>query len=122
MIAVQPKSLTMPQQPSTSAASTTLKRALDKNATVKDSVKQAADELLVVNAVLKHEIPGPLQTGEVAQALQKTGELEGRIQASADDLVKINHTLEQEVDERADLERELATTKAALAETKRQRS
>jgi C4-dicarboxylate-specific signal transduction histidine kinase len=98
-----------------SPAETPLERALGQNEAVKDTVEQSAAELLVINAVLKQEVPPHIQTGEVAQALQKTDELETRIQESAEDLAQVNQTLEQEIGERADLERELASTKAALA-------
>jgi hypothetical protein len=103
----------MPQPPST--APTPLKRALDENESVKASVEQSAAELMVINTVLKQEIPPEVQTGDVAQALEKTDALETRIQESAEDLAQVNEVLEQQIDERADLERELANTKAALA-------
>ena len=98
------------------AATTPLVRALDQNESVKETVEQSANELLVINAVLKQEIPGEVQSGEVAQALRKTDELETRIQESAQDLAQVNQALAQEIDERALLERELAETKDALAE------
>jgi C4-dicarboxylate-specific signal transduction histidine kinase len=111
------KAIDMPQQPPVVLvpASTPLRRALGQNEAVQDTVEQSAADLLVINTVLKQEIPEHVQTGDVAQALQKTDELETRIQESADDLAQVNETLEQEIDERADLERELARTKAALA-------
>ena len=105
----------MSKHPSSSAP-TPLEQALDQNESVKDAVENSADELLVINTVLKHKIPGHVQTDEVAQALQKTDELESRIQASADGLAQISRALEQEIGKRADLERELAVTKAALAQ------
>lgn len=108
----------MPQQQSVSPATTSLARALDQNEAVKETVEHSADELLVINAVLKQEIPPHVQTSEVAQALELTGELEGRIQASAEELAQVNQVLEQEISDRADLERELAATKAALAQAK----
>ncbi|WP_092001590.1 hypothetical protein [Polaromonas sp. OV174] len=108
----------MPSKPPVSPAVTPLERALDQNEAVKDTVAQSADELLVINTVLKQEIPDQLQTGEVAQALQKTDQLEIRIQASAEDLAQVNQVLEQEIDERASLEKELKKTKAALAQAK----
>lgn len=97
-----------------------LDRALEKNETVKETVEQSAQELLVINAVLKQEIPEHVQTGEVAQALQKSNELEGLIQDSAEELAQVNEALVQEIGEREDLERELAETKAALAEAQSQ--
>jgi len=118
ILAAQPKSSTMLQQQTVSPATTSLARALDQNEAVKETVEQSADELLVINAVLKQEIPPHVQTSEVAQALELTGELEGRIQASAEELAQVNQVLEQEISDRADLERELAATKAALAQAK----
>lgn len=79
-------------------------------------VENSAQELLVINAVLKQELPDHVQTGEVAQALEKTDALEERIKESANDIAEVNQALEQEIGERAELERELAHTKAALAE------
>jgi hypothetical protein len=61
----------MSQQPSAAPAETPLERALGQNEAVKDTVEQSAAELLVINAVLKQEVPPHIQTGEVAQALQK---------------------------------------------------
>jgi C4-dicarboxylate-specific signal transduction histidine kinase len=93
-----------------------LAAALDQNDAVRETVKQSADELLVINAVLKQEIPDHVQTGEVVEALQRTDALEERIQESVDELAQVNQVLEQEIDERMDLERELAAAKAALAQ------
>ena len=104
---------TMSQQTSSSK---TLVRALDQNETAQDTVEQSAAELVVINAVLKQEIPDHIQTGEVAQALQKTDELEAKIHDAANDLAQVNEVLAQEIDQRVDLERELVETKAALAE------
>lgn len=103
----------MPQ--SLSSVPTPLKQALQQNEAVKDNVEQSAAELMVINTVLKQEIPPEVQTGEVAQALEKTDALETRIQESAEDLAEVNEVLEQQIDERAHLERELRATKAALA-------
>jgi C4-dicarboxylate-specific signal transduction histidine kinase len=97
-----------------SVSSTSLERALDHNVAIQDTVEQSAAELCLINTVLKQEVPGHVQTGEVAQALQKTDELESRIQASADDLAQVNEALKQEVCARAELERQLASTQAAL--------
>jgi hypothetical protein len=45
----------MSSQPS--AATKPLAQALDRNEAVQETVRQSADELLVINAVLKQEIP-----------------------------------------------------------------
>ena len=112
----------MTKRKSTNTASTPSARplvtALNQNDSVKVAVKESADELLVINAVLKHGIPDDAQTGDVAQALEKTEAIEDRIQSSADDLATVNKLLEHEIDERIDLERELLATKAALAREK----
>ncbi len=95
-----------------------LVKALHQNDSVKETVKQSADELLVINAVLKHGIPDHAQTGDVAQALEKTEAIEDKIQTSAEELASVNKLLESEIDERIDLERELLATKAALEREK----
>ena len=90
-------------------------KALDQNDNVKKVVKQSADELLVVNAVLKKGIPEQAQKGDLAQALEKTEHIEDTIQESAEELAEVNKLLEHEVDERILLEKELIATKAALS-------
>lgn len=104
----------MSQKPPASSVPTSLERALDQNEIVRDAVENSADELLVINTVLKQKIPGHAQTDELAQALQKGDELGDRIQASAESLAKVNEVLELEIAERARLEGELAAAKAAL--------
>lgn len=108
----------MSQKPTTPSTPTSLERALGQSEIVRDTVENSADELLVINAVLKHKIPGHVQTDELAQALEKGDELEDRIQASAESLAKVNEVLEQEIAERAKLERELAAAKAALEQSR----
>ena len=98
-----------------------LVKALHQNDSVKETVKQSADELLVINAVLKHGIPDHAQTGDVAQALEKTEVIEDKIQNSAENLATVNKLLEHEIDERIDLERELLATKTALEREKAKR-
>lgn len=95
-----------------------LVKALHQNGTVKETVKQSADELLVINTVLKHGIPEHAKTGDVAQALANTEVIEEKIQTSAEDLASVNKLLENEIDERIDLERELLATKTALEREK----
>ncbi|WP_198026805.1 hypothetical protein [Polaromonas glacialis] len=93
---------------------TSLEHALDQNEAIQEAVEQSAAELCVVNAVLTQEVPAHLQTGEVAQAIERTEELESRIQNSADELAQVNLALKEEISLRADLERQLASTQAAL--------
>ena len=107
-------------QSSATGQPTALARALEQNEAAQGSVEKSADELLVIHAVLKHEIPEHVQTGNVAQALQKTDDLETKINDAALELAQVNEVLAQEIHERADLEQELAVTKAALVEAKEQ--
>lgn len=99
-----------------SSASTPLARALDQNEIVMDTVAQSAVELVMISTVLKQEIPTHVKIGDVAQALQKTDELESKIKDTTQDLAQVNEVLAREIEERAALERELARTKAALAQ------
>ena len=106
---------TKPDIPSTSRP---LVKALHQNDSVKATVKQSGDELLVINAVLKRGIPDHALTDDVAQALEKTEVIEDKIQTSAEELANVNKLLEHEIDERIDLERQLLATKTALAREK----
>ena len=95
---------------------TPLARALEQTETAQSVVEQSAAELVVIHAVLMHEIPAHIQTGDVAHALQRTDELEIKINDTAQELTKVNEVLAQEIDERVDLERELAATKVLLVQ------
>ena len=98
-----------------------LVKALHQNDSVEEVVKQSADDLLVINAVLKKNIPEQSQMGDLAQALDKTEHIEDKIQESAEELGEVNTLLKHEVDERIALERELLVTKTALAQAKIER-
>ena len=113
----------MPRQTSASpAAETPLGKALDQNETVRETVEQSAAELLVINTVLKQELPDHVQAGDIVQALEKTDAIETRIHAAAEELAEVNEVLAQEIDQRVDLERELAATRAQLAQAQSQPS
>ena len=92
-----------------------LSKALDQNDSVERVVQKSADELLVVNAVLKKSIPEDALKGDLAQALEKTERIEDTIEASAQDLAAVNQLLAHEVDERIALEHELLATRTALS-------
>lgn len=92
-----------------------LAKALAQNEQVKDKVVAVAEDLLVINTVLKQEIPEQHQTGEVAQALEKHEELEDQVQECADELQAVNEALAEEVGERENLERKLSESRAELA-------
>jgi hypothetical protein len=104
--------------PATPHTTRPLVKALHQNDGVEEVVKQSADDLLVINAVLKKNIPEHSQMGELAQALHKTEHIEDQIQESAQELGEVNTLLEHEVDERVILERKLLAAKTALAKAK----
>lgn len=108
------------QHPDANQLATPLARALEQNETALGSVEQSAAELVVINAVLKQEIPDDVQIGDVAQALQKTDELETRISDATQDLAQVNELLSLELVARVSLERELASAKAELLQAKHQ--
>ncbi len=116
----QAAGLATAQAPTQPTAETALARALEQSEAATDAVQQSADELLVINAVLKQEIPDDAQIGELAHALEKTDALEVRIQEAAQELTQVNEVLAQEIDHRVELEQELADTKAALVEARDQ--
>ena len=101
-----------------SNSSRPLVKALHQNDSVKETVKESGDELLVVNAVLKKGIPDHAVTGDLAQALELTEVIEDKIQTSAEDLAAVNKLLEHEIDERIALERELLAAKTELEREK----
>ena len=113
--------MSKPSLASDAAAATPLERALDQNATVKDTVELSSAELAVINTVLKQELPDEVIKGVVAQALEKTDELEVKIQETAEELAEVNQLLAQEIDARTDLEGEVATIKAELDREKAKR-
>ena len=113
--------MSKPSLASDAAAATPLERALDQNATVKDTVELSSAELAVINTVLKHELPNDVIKGVVAKALEKTDELEVKIQETAQELAEVNQLLAQEIDARTDLEGEVATIKAELDREKAKR-
>jgi phosphosulfolactate phosphohydrolase-like enzyme len=78
--------------PSTS----TIVEALDKNKDATEEVKKVADDLLVVQAVLKEEIAQDnTSTGVVDRAVEQAGELEKRLTKTAELLEEVNESLEQ---------------------------
>lgn len=105
-------SFSEPQAPTSASA---LAQALDRNEAARDSVERSGAELVMINAVLKQEIPDGLQVGDVVYALERTDELEVKIIDIAQELAEVNEVLAQEIEQRVDLERELVQTRAALA-------
>ncbi len=92
--------------------------ALQKTKGAQETLEASARELLVVNEVLKQEIPEPVMTsGEVAAALEKSESVQSDIEQVAGHLDDVGKALAEEVARRKVAERDLKTTKADLAET-----
>ena len=95
-----------------------LRRVLNKNEKIKETVKQAASELNSVNEVLKQEkkVNIPVQT--IQEAITQNEGVEHKVAKAADDLNQVNAELTKEVAERVAFESELADTKIDLAEAR----
>ncbi len=92
-----------------------LGRVLKKNKKIKQTIKNAASELTLVNETLKQE-KVPVQI--MKQALIQNEDVEQKVAKAADDLKLVNIQLIEEIAERIVIESELATTKADLAEVR----
>ena len=89
-----------------------LAKALDDSKQVKTRVEACAEELSLVNTILKVELDEQPGSGEVQEALQQNEKIEEKVQECADDLHAINTVLAEEVGERKRLERKLSISKA----------
>ena len=93
-----------------------LAAVLDRNEEIQQTVEQSAGEMVMINAVLKQELPASVQHGEVAQALQKADGIESAIEETALELAEVNQALTEEIGHCKELERQLAAVKSALAQ------
>ncbi|WP_367850260.1 hypothetical protein [Rhodoferax sp. WC2427] len=71
--------------------------ALEKHKQVAEEIKEVAEELGVVHAVLDTQIPGAPHHADVDQAVARTDVLEKRLNESAKVLEDATEALEQEV-------------------------
>ena len=71
--------------------------ALDKHKQVAEEIKEVAEELGVVHAVLDTQIPGDMHHEDVGEAVARTDALEKRLNESAKVLEDATEALEQEV-------------------------
>lgn len=92
-----------------------LGRVLRKNEKIKQSVKNAASELTLVNEVLNQE-KVPVQI--MKQALTQNEGVEQKVAKAAYDLKIVNNKLTEEIADRIVIESELADTKTDLAEVR----
>ncbi len=95
-----------------------LTQALDQSEQVRDKVEQAGLDLSSVNAVLKDEIADSSSPPQVERAIEQSETIELKVQEAAAELVAVNAALAVEIDERHQLEHQLADSAAALAESR----
>ena len=95
-----------------------LKRVINKNEKIKETVKQAATELTSVNEILKKgkEVKIPVQI--IKDAITQNKEVEYKVAKAAEDLHQVNTELAKEVAERLVIETELSDMKNDLAEVR----
>ena len=86
----------LPQAAEPSAADA-IADALDKHKQVAEEIKDVAEELGVVHAVLDTQIPGKAHHEDVGEAVARTDALEKRLNESAKVLEDATEALEQEV-------------------------
>ena len=101
-----------PVKPKSTDPTPLLTKALIQSEQVKTKVEECAEELSLVNTVLKVELDEQLGSGEIQEALQQSEHIEEKVQECADDLHAINTALAQEVRERKKLEQKLSISKA----------
>lgn len=101
-----------PVKPKPTEPTPLLTKALIQSEQVKTKVEECAEELSLVNTVLKVELDEQLGSGEIQEALQQSEHIEEKVQECADDLHAINTALGQEVRERKKLEQKLSISKA----------
>ncbi|MEJ8816150.1 hypothetical protein WKW77_34225 [Variovorax ureilyticus] len=81
-----------------------VKKALEKNKQVAEEVKEAADELGVVHAVLDTKVPEDARHEDVGEAIARTKEVAKRLDKSAEVLDEVNEALEREAETREALQ------------------
>ena len=95
-----------------------LERVINQNEKIKETVKQAANELTSVNEILKQgkEVKIPVQI--IKEAITQNKEVEYKVAKAADDLHQVNTELAKEVAERLVIETELSDMMNDLADVR----
>lgn len=95
-----------------------LRHVINRNEKIKETVKQAANELTSVNEILKQgkEVKIPVQI--IKEAITQNKEVEYKVAKAADDLHQVNTELAKEVAERLVIETELSDMKNDLADVR----
>ncbi|MGZ8270962.1 MAG: diguanylate cyclase domain-containing protein [Methylophilus sp.] len=74
---------------------------------IKDKVQVCADDLSVVNTVLKEELSIKNSQPSIKNAIKKNSAVENKVQSAVDELDVVNNALKDEVKEREIIEKEL---------------
>ncbi len=74
---------------------------------IKDLVQICADDLSVVNTVLKKELSIKNPQPSIKKAIKKNSTVENKVQSAVDELEVVNNALKDEVNEREIIEKEL---------------
>ncbi|MHB0990021.1 MAG: diguanylate cyclase domain-containing protein [Burkholderiales bacterium] len=97
--------------PKTPSAVASLVSVIDKSERIKEAVETCAEDLTIVNSVLKEEIGNQQNQPKVENALQQSESVASKVQECAGDLATMNEALEHEVKEREILEHQLIAVK-----------
>lgn len=91
-----------------------LKLVLEQSEEIKEKVKEAAEQISSVNAVLKQEEKGSHPYPTIEEAIARNEEAEQKVTKAVEDLHQVNAELAKQVAERIDIELELKQTKSDL--------
>ena len=94
-----------------------VKLALEQSQEVKAKLEECADDIGANNAAVQSKIAEGATTLSAPKALAEGRRVESKVQEVADDLHKVTETLAQGVEELRQLEVDLSTSRAALAES-----
>ncbi len=97
--------------PKTSSVVASLVSVIDKSERIKEAVETCAEDLTVINTVLKKEIGNQQKQPRMENALQQSESVASKVQECAGDLATMNEALEHEVKEREILEHQLIAVK-----------
>lgn len=95
---------------------TSLERVLRQSEDIKETVEQAAAELVSVNEALKQDDDGNASVQTINDAIAQNVDIELKVAKAADDLDQVNAQLATQVARQTSMVSELAETKSSLAE------
>jgi diguanylate cyclase len=95
----------------TSVPPHSLTKVLEQSEHAEELVKESADELAKVNAVLKKEIAAHEPSPGVEKALAKSEAVETKVEEAAEKLTEVNEALEDQVRDRELLDHQFAAVK-----------